>query len=71
MKPTSFRKTLIAAALIGATALGASTAAAPQQGGYGMGPGMMGGMGYGMLHQLNLTAEPWNKVNEIHCSAPS
>ena len=35
-------------------------------GGYGMGPGMMGGgMGYGMLYQLNLTPEQWNKVNAI------
>src|SRR3970040_1285763 len=46
--------------------------------GYGMGPGMMGpgmmgggmmgpGMmgGYGMLYQLNLTPEQWNKVNAI------
>ena len=56
MKPTNFRNTLIAAALIGATALGAAIAAEPQQGSYGpgygmgpgmMGPGMMGGSGYG------------------------
>ncbi|RPJ44192.1 MAG: hypothetical protein EHM16_16115 [Betaproteobacteria bacterium] len=26
---------------------------------------MMGGMGYGMLNQLNLTAEQWNKVSQI------
>lgn len=51
MKPTNFRKTLIAAALIGATALGTAAAADPPQGtygpGYGMGPGMMGGYGPG------------------------
>lgn len=41
-------------------------------GGYGMGPGMMGpgmmggGMGYGMLYQLNLSPDQWNKVNAIH-----
>ena len=35
--------------------------------GYGMGPGMMGeGMGYGMLYQLNLSPDQWNKVNAIH-----
>jgi len=34
--------------------------------GYGMGPGMMGGAGYGMLYQLNLSAEQWTKVNAIH-----
>ena len=33
---------------------------------YGMGPGMMGGAGYGMLYQLNLSAEQWTKVNAIH-----
>ena len=52
MKRMIFRKTLIAAALVGATALG--TTALAQQGGYGpgwgMGPGMMGGMmGPGMM----------------------
>ncbi len=36
--------------------------------GYGMGPGMMGGCapGYGVLSQLNLTPEQWDKVNAIH-----
>lgn len=35
--------------------------------GYGMGPGMMGGgTGYGMLYQLNLSPDQWNKVNAIH-----
>ena len=39
--------------------------------GYGMGPGMMGrmmggGMDYGMLYQLNLSPDQWNKVNAIH-----
>ena len=37
--------------------------------GYGMGPGMMGGMmgpGYGVLGQLNLTPEQWDKVNAIY-----
>jgi Spy/CpxP family protein refolding chaperone len=34
--------------------------------GGGMGPGMMGGgIGYGMLAQLNLTPEQWDKVNAI------
>jgi Spy/CpxP family protein refolding chaperone len=33
----------------------------------GYGPGMMGGgMGYGMLYQLDLTPDQWNKVNAIH-----
>jgi periplasmic protein CpxP/Spy len=27
---------------------------------------MMGGAGYVMPHQLNLSAEQWNKVNAIH-----
>jgi len=36
---------LIAAALIGATALGTATVVDAQQGGNGMGPGMMGGYG--------------------------
>lgn len=36
-------------------------------GGYGMGPGMIsGGMGYGMLYQLNLSPDQWDKVNAIH-----
>ncbi|MDH3286627.1 MAG: Spy/CpxP family protein refolding chaperone [Betaproteobacteria bacterium] len=54
MKRMNFRKTLIAAALIGATTIGATARADPQHGGYGpgsgMGPGMMGGYGpsYGM-----------------------
>jgi Spy/CpxP family protein refolding chaperone len=43
----NFRKTLIAAALIGATTIGTMAHADPQHGGYGpgagMGPGMMGG----------------------------
>lgn len=51
MKPTNLRKTLTAAALIGAAALG-TVAVADPQGGYGpgYGPGMMGGYGpgYGM-----------------------
>jgi len=47
MKPTNFRKALIAAALIGTTALGTATFVNAQQGGYGMGPGMMGGNGPG------------------------
>jgi len=47
MKPTNFRKTLIAAALIGAAALSTVAIADPQHGGYGMGPGMMGGGNYG------------------------
>jgi len=37
--------------------------------GYEMGPGMMGGMmgpGYGVLGQLNLTPEQWDKVNAIY-----
>jgi len=45
--------------------------------GYGMGPGMMGGYspgmmggmmgpGYGVLGQLNLTPEQWDKVNAIY-----
>ncbi len=57
MKTMPLRKTLIAAALTGATVLGTFAMADPQQGGYGMGPGMMGpgmmggggyGPGYGM-----------------------
>ena len=47
MKPTNFRKGLIAVALIGTTALGTATFVNAQQGGYGMGPGMMGGGGSG------------------------
>lgn len=43
MKPENFRKALIAAALIGTTALGSATIVNAQQGSYGMGPGMMGG----------------------------
>lgn len=55
MTRTNFRKTLIAAALMGATAVGVAAPAGAQQGGYGPGygtgpgmmdPGMMGG-GYG------------------------
>lgn len=55
MKTVKFRKTLIAAALAGATILGAPAMAEAQPGGYGpgygMGPGMMGGgmMGPGMM----------------------
>jgi len=72
MKPTNFRKTLIAAALIVATALGTVAMADPQQGGYGMGPGMMGGygpgygMGYGTPNQLNLTPEQQTRLNALH-----
>jgi len=71
MKRMSLRMTLIAAALVGAAALGTTALVNAQQGGYGpgcgMGPGMMGGgMGYGMLYQLNLTPEQWNKVSAIH-----
>jgi Spy/CpxP family protein refolding chaperone len=34
--------------------------------GGGMGPGMMGGgFGYGMLAQLNLTPEQWDKIGAI------
>ena len=50
MKRMNLRKTLSAAALIGATTVGASALADPPQGAYGMGPGMMGGMmGAGMM----------------------
>ena len=103
MSRMNFRKTLIAAALVGATALGTTALVNAQQGGYGpgygmgpgmmgggmmgpgmmggmMGPGMMGGMmgpgmmghgmtggmGYGLLYQLNLTPDQWSKVNAIH-----
>jgi Spy/CpxP family protein refolding chaperone len=64
MKRTSVRKTILAAALLGATALGTGSLADAHEGGYGpgfgmgpgmMGPGMMGpgtmggyGPGYGM-----------------------
>ena len=54
MKRMNLRMTLIAAALVGATALGTTALVNAQQGGYGpgygMGPGMMGGYGsgYGM-----------------------
>jgi Spy/CpxP family protein refolding chaperone len=54
MRHLDIRKTLFAAVLFGATALGASLPLHAQQGGYGpgygMGPGMMGGYGpgYGM-----------------------
>jgi len=47
MKPENFRKALIAVALIGTTALGTATIVNAQQGGYGMGPGMMGSGGSG------------------------
>lgn len=51
MKGTTLRKSLIAATLTGALALGGSALAHGQQGpygpGYGMGPGMMGGYGQG------------------------
>jgi Spy/CpxP family protein refolding chaperone len=51
MKRTNLRKTLSAAALIGATVIATSALADPPQGtygpGYGMGPGMMGGYGPG------------------------
>ena len=47
MKRMNLRKTLSAVALIGATIVGASALADPPQGAYGMGPGMMGGGGYG------------------------
>ena len=47
MKPENFRKALIAVALIGTTAFGTATIVNAQQGGYGMGPGMMGGGGSG------------------------
>jgi Spy/CpxP family protein refolding chaperone len=116
MKRMKLRKTVLAAALVGATALGTTALVSAQPGGYGpgygmgpgmMGPGMMGGygpgcgmgpgmtggygpgqggygpgygmgpgmvgpgmmgggMGYGMLYQLNLTPDQWNKVNAIH-----
>ena len=55
MKMTKFGKTLMAAALIGFAALGASSIADAQYRGYGMdgggmgGPGMMGGYGGGMM----------------------
>jgi Spy/CpxP family protein refolding chaperone len=53
MKRIHIRKTLMATALVGATALGtAAIAQGHQEGGYGMGPGMMGpgmGMGPGMM----------------------
>ena len=50
MKRTIFRKTLVAAALAGATVLDPIALAQPPQG-WGMGPGMMGGgmMGPGMM----------------------
>jgi Spy/CpxP family protein refolding chaperone len=36
-------------------------------GGGMMGPGMMGGsMGSGMLYQLDLSPDQWNKINAIH-----
>lgn len=51
MKCMNLRKRTIAAALIGATALGTTALVNAQQGGYGpgygMGPGMMGGYGPG------------------------
>ena len=56
MKRMNLRKTLLAAALVGATALGATAFVNAQQGGYApgydmgpgmMGPGMMGGYGAG------------------------
>ncbi len=47
MKHMYLRKTLGASALIGATMVAASALADPSQGGYGMGPGMMGGYGQG------------------------
>ena len=46
MKRMNLRKTLSAALLIGGTIVAAS-ALAQSQGGYGMGPGMMGGYGQG------------------------
>lgn len=50
MKLTTLRKTLIAAALAGAAALGTSALAHGYGPGWGMGPGMMGGMmGPGMM----------------------
>ncbi len=68
MKPTNFRKTLVVAALIGATTLGTAAMADTQQGGYGMGPGIMGGYGpgYGMPNQFNLTPEQQNKLNALN-----
>ena len=49
MKRIDFRKTAIAALIAAGTAAGAATVFAdpPQGGGYGMGPGMMGGYGPG------------------------
>ncbi|HSO06177.1 MAG TPA: Spy/CpxP family protein refolding chaperone [Pelomicrobium sp.] len=49
MKRIDFRKTAIAALIAAGTAAGAATVMAdpPQGGGYGMGPGMMGGYGPG------------------------
>jgi len=49
MKLVNIRKALFAAALIGAGTLGAIGFADAQYGGYGMGPGMMGGQGRGMM----------------------
>ena len=49
MKLVNIRKALFAAALIGAGTLGAIGFADAQYGGYGMGPGMMGGHGRGMM----------------------
>jgi len=47
MKSTTLRKTLVAAALAGAAALGTAAFAQGYGPGYGMGPGMMGGWGGG------------------------
>ncbi len=48
MKRMNLRKTLSAAVLIGGPIV-ASSALAQSQGGYGMGPGMMGGYGAGWM----------------------
>ncbi|MGK2913556.1 MAG: hypothetical protein ACSLE5_03710 [Porticoccaceae bacterium] len=48
MKRMNLRKTLSAAALIGATIVTTTALAQPSQGGYGMG-GMMDGYGFGWM----------------------
>ena len=78
MKRMDIRRTVIAAVIAGATALGAGAVLAdPPAGGYGMGPGMMGGygmgygmmggygMGYGALSALNLTEAQRDKIFAI------
>jgi len=66
MKRMNLKSALSAALLIGGP-IAATSALAQSQGGYGMGPGMMGG--YGPVSDLNLSPEQRSKIAKIQDDA--